>query len=470
MFFNSFEFIWFFVLVYGAYVILAHRAQNVLLLAASYFFYACWDVRFLSLIILSTVVDYFCGLKMDGEQKPRRYLWISILVNLGALATFKYFNFFADNLILMLQAMGFHADPKLVHLMAPVGISFYTFQTMSYTIDVYRGNLKPTRNFLNFALFVAYFPQLVAGPIERARRLLPQIEKPRVITYQMFREGAWLILLGYFMKTVMGDNLAIFASELFDETEGPRPNGLQVPVGILAYAFQIYGDFGGYSNIARGLSKWMGIEIIVNFRMPYFSCNPAEFWRRWHISLSTWLRDYLYIPLGGNRGGTGKMLRNLMLTMLLGGLWHGAAWHFVVWGAYHGLLLVVHRLCSPVLQLLNPKTRVGASIWKLLRMGGFFCLTLFGWVLFRVSSLSDIPLMFSRVFDPWDWNARVCILTMLFFVSPVLLLDILQEWRKDMMAVKKLWKPVRLAIYLYLFVCIVMCSSRENYAFVYFQF
>ncbi|MFT5121910.1 MAG: alginate O-acetyltransferase complex protein AlgI, partial [Verrucomicrobiales bacterium] len=442
----------------------------LLLLAASYYFYACWDARFLSLIILSTVVDYVCGLKIAEGRRSRQFLWISVLVNLGMLATFKYFNFFADNLLQLLEAMGFYADPKIVKLMAPVGISFYTFQTMSYTIDVYRGSLKPTRNFINFAVFVAYFPQLVAGPIERASRLLPQIEKPRTITYQMFREGAWLILLGYFMKTVMADNLAIFVGELFDDTEGPRPYGMQVPIGILAYAFQIYGDFGGYSNIARGLSKWMGIELMVNFRMPYFSCNPADFWRRWHISLSTWLRDYLYIPLGGNRGGTNKMLRNLILTMLLGGLWHGAAWHFVAWGAYHGLLLAIHRMLHPILQRMNPRSWAGASLWKCSRMGAFFILTLFGWVLFRATLLSDIPVMFYRMFDPWAWNAKVCMLTMLFFVTPVILLDILQEYWKDMMAVKRLWKPVRLAIYLYLFICIVMCSSRENYAFVYFQF
>ena len=470
MLFNTFEFLGFFLVVYALYTIFAHRAQNVLLLLASYYFYACWDVRFLSLIVISTVVDYFCGIKIGAHKNKKVYVWISMVVNLGILALFKYFNFFIENMMALLGKAGFEANESFLKIALPVGISFYTFQTMSYSIDIYRGQLKPARNFLNFALFVAYFPQLVAGPIERAKRLLPQIENPRVVTYKMFCEGAWLILLGFFMKTVMADNLAYFVKEVFDGDEGNPPHGLQVILGIIAFAMQIYGDFGGYTNIARGISKWFGIELMLNFRMPYFSSNPPEFWRRWHISLSSWLRDYLYIPLGGNRYGSFNMFRNLVLTMLLGGLWHGAAWNYVAWGAYHGVLLVGHRLLSPILSTLKPAHRFGAGLWQVFCVACFFVLTLFGWVLFRIDDLSRLPEVISNAWNPWAWNAKVLILTLTIFCLPVVLLDALQEWKKDMMVVKRFWPPLRLAVYLFMFACIVMCSSRENHAFIYFKF
>lgn len=470
MLFNSFDFLFFFLIVYALYAIFSHRAQNLLLLAASYYFYAYWDVRFLSLIIFSTIVDYSCSLQIDAGRKKKLFLWISLLVNLGLLCTFKYFNFFVDSALMMLGKASLAPNERLLQVVLPVGISFYTFQTMSYTIDVYRGQLKPTRNFLNFALFVAYFPQLVAGPIERAKRLLPQIEKERTLTYQQFREGAWLILLGFFMKTVMADNLAYFVNEVFDGNEGNPPHGLQVILGMFAFAVQIYGDFGGYTNIARGISKWFGIELMVNFRMPYFSANPPEFWRRWHISLSSWLRDYLYIPLGGNRYGSFNTFRNLVLTMLLGGLWHGAALNFVAWGAYHGVLLVVHRLMQPLLEMIQPSHRIGQLVWRWSRVACFFALTLFGWMLFRIHDLSRLPEVFSNMWNPWAWNGKVLILTIAIFCTPVILLDLIQEWKKDLMVIKRFWAPVRLAIYLFMFACIVMSSSRENHAFIYFQF
>ncbi|MFO1490970.1 MAG: MBOAT family O-acyltransferase [Kiritimatiellia bacterium] len=362
MVFNSFVFVLFFLVVYGLYVILRHRAQNVLLLVASYVFYGWWDWRFLSLVFASTLLDYVCGLKIVDDP-VRRKLWIGISMtgNLGLLFFFKYFNFFAASTAALLHSLGLEAGWTTLNIVLPVGISFYTFQTMSYTLDIYRGTLAPTRSLLNFSLYVAFFPQLVAGPIERASHLLPQVEKPRRPTYQGLREGFWLILHGYLLKVVVADNLGPFADEIFNHPESAR--GLAVPLALAAFAFQIYGDFAGYSNIARGLCKWMGFDLMVNFRMPYFATNPSDFWRRWHISLSTWLRDYLYIPLGGNRGGPARTHRNLLLTMVLGGLWHGAAWHFVAWGLYHGLLLSGHRLLQPLLDRLRPAGRLARGLW-----------------------------------------------------------------------------------------------------------
>ncbi|MCC6142692.1 MAG: MBOAT family protein, partial [Candidatus Hydrogenedentes bacterium] len=315
MIFNSLEFVVFFLIVYGLYIILTHRAQNVMLLVASYIFYAWWDWRFTLLIFLTTFVDYHCARNIAATDDPRRRKWfltISMVTDLGILGFFKYFNFFTESAVELLDKVGFHADPITLQIILPVGISFYTFQSMSYTLDVYRGELTPAKTLANYALFVSFYPQLVAGPIERAKHLLPQMENPRTITYADMREGAWLILFGFFKKVVVADNFAVIANEIFNHPG--HYHGFAVLLGVYAFAWQIYGDFSGYSNIARGTARLMGVDIMVNFRMPYFASNPQEFWRRWHISLSTWLRDYLYIPLGGNRGGEGKTYRNLMTT------------------------------------------------------------------------------------------------------------------------------------------------------------
>jgi alginate O-acetyltransferase complex protein AlgI len=341
MVFNSLHFIWFFIVVYCAYRLLPHRAQNWLLLAASYYFYAAWDWRFLGLLMASTIVDYTCALAIARAAAPRRrraLLVLSLAFNLTLLGFFKYFNFFADNLHVIFSALGWSVDFVTLRVLLPIGISFYTFMTMSYVIDVYRREIPATRDLLDFAVFVAFFPHLVAGPILRAARLLPQIDAPRRITREQLRDGAWLIAWGYFQKVFVADNLAALADAVF--APAAQPSGINVLVGVYAFAFQIYGDFAGYSNIARGTSKLMGIELIENFRFPYFVRTPQIFWRHWHISLSTWLRDYLYIPLGGSRGPEWKTWRNLIITMGLGGLWHGAAWTFVIWGLYHGVLLV----------------------------------------------------------------------------------------------------------------------------------
>jgi alginate O-acetyltransferase complex protein AlgI len=469
--FNSLDFVIFFAVFFPLYLALPLRGQNILLLVASYFFYGFWDWRFLSLLLLSTVTDYAMALLIDASDTPRRrklYVIISMCISLGMLGFFKYFNFFADSLERLFNAVGWSTTGWHLDILLPIGISFYTFQTINYTIDVYRRHMKPTRNFLDFAVFVSYFPHLVAGPIMRASSLLPQIQAPRKITYQDIREGAWLVLFGFYKKTVLADNLAPFVDQVFKAPADAF--GLSVPVALLAFAFQIYGDFSGYSDIARGISKFMGIDIVYNFKMPYFATNPSDFWRRWHISLSTWLRDYLYIPLGGSRNGRFMTYRNLALTMLLGGLWHGASWHFVVWGAYHGALLVVYRLWGEIMH--GGKEPV-ASRWtpgRWLRAAGFFVLTCAGWLLFRVNTLADIPVLLRNTCSPFVFNGKVGLLTIAAFALPLVAIEVLQEIKGDMMAVKRLPGIVRLAVYLALFAAILLCGAVEKREFIYFQF
>ncbi len=404
MWFNSFDFAVFFCIVLALYWVLSHRWQNLMLLAASYFFYGYWDWRFLSLIFFSTVVDYIAGLRMQraieegGPQEARRkrfWLVVSMVKSLGLLGFFKYYNFFTGPLSDALAPFGIDASLLHLDIVLPVGISFYTFQTMSYTIDIYRGVMKPTRRFFDFALFVSFFPQLVAGPIERASALLPQILGKRRFRRAQFCDGLHLMFWGLFEKVFVADNLARFVNQVFDS---PDPSAFAVLCGVWAFAFQIYCDFAGYSHIARGCAKCMGFELRLNFNMPYIAANPREFWARWHISLSTWLRDYLYISLGGNRKGKVKTYRNLALTMFLGGLWHGAAWNFVLWGVYHGALLIIHRLFEPVLKCINlGRSRVLAAVWRVARIIIMFHLVCLGWVFFRARSMDQIYLMLGNV-------------------------------------------------------------------------
>ncbi len=343
MVFNSIQFALFFAVVYGVYRASGHRAQNWLLLAASYAFYAAWDWRFTGLLAASTLVAYVAALRMHHEAEPRRrrWLWLGVGFHLLALGFFKYYGFFAENLGALLAASGMRVPMPLLTLVLPLGISFYTFMAIAYLVDVYRGDIAPTGSLADFALFISYFPHLIAGPILRAPALIPQIAQPRVIGRREVSEGLWLTALGLFKKMFVADNLAPIVDAVF--APGHAASGLEVLLGVYAFALQIYGDFSGYSDMARGLSQLMGIELNVNFRFPYFVRTPREFWRHWHISLSTWLRDYLFIPLGGSRGTRAATNRNLVVTMVLGGLWHGAAWTFVAWGAYQGFLLIVHR-------------------------------------------------------------------------------------------------------------------------------
>ena len=386
MTFNSWLFLGFIFPALAIYYLLPHRGQNRWLLLCSYVFYGAWDWRFLSLIVLSTAVDYLVGNRIQSQTDPirrKRWLCVSLISNLGLLGVFKYFNFFTDSAISLFQRVGLSVPEWSLHIVLPVGISFYTFQTLSYTVDIYRGKLKPCKSWLDFALFVSYFPQLVAGPIERASRLLPQITKNRRVTSEQLVAGSWLVLWGFFKKMVIADNLARFVDPVYSSPS--EAHALLLLAATYAFAYQIYCDFSGYTDIARGLAKLMGIELMKNFDMPFLAASPAEFWRRWHISLSTWLRDYLYIPLGGNRGSELFTYRNLFLTMLLGGLWHGAAWHFVAWGLYHGLLLIIYRRFAP-----SKSEDEGFSFKRIASIIWMFHLTCIGWYLFRINHLSDI--------------------------------------------------------------------------------
>ena len=473
MLFNSLHFVWFFLVVYVLYRLLPHRPQNWLLLAASYYFYAAWDWRFLGLLVGSTVVDYTCALLIDrqtDQARRKRLMWISILFNLTLLGFFKYFNFFADNLHLLFGALGWQVDFVTVRVLLPIGISFYTFVTMSYVIDVYRREIPATRNFVDFAVFVAYFPHLVAGPILRATSLLPQIHNPRLISAAQLRDGAWLIAWGYFLKVFVADNLAPLANHVFEP--GGSPTGVNVLLGVYAFAFQIYGDFAGYSNIARGTSKLMGIELIENFRFPYLVRSPQEFWRHWHISLSSWLRDYLYIPLGGNRGTPAQTRRNLMITMVLGGLWHGAAWTFVLWGVYQGALLGVYRTLEGI---------TGARKWllgdspaaRLLGWAVMFHLTCFGWLIFRAMSLSQLGSMTAALatnFAPTSADFNGLVVPLALYLTPLLLVHALEARANDVLVVRRLPVGLRYSVYAATAYLIVLFGNFGGADFIYFQF
>ena len=467
MVFNSLQFVWFFLIVYGLYRVLPHRGQNWLLLIASYYFYAAWDYRFVALLAASTIVDYTCGRVLAGmTSQPRRraVMWISIGFNLTLLGFFKYFNFFAANLQTLFAAIGWHLDFVTLRVLLPIGISFYTFVTMSYVIDVYRRQIQPTRNFVDFAVFVAYFPHLVAGPILRATALLPQISHSRRISREQIRHGLWLIAWGFFQKIFVADNLAPLASHVF--AADAHPAGVNVLLGAYAFAFQIYGDFAGYSNIARGTSKLMGIELIENFRFPYLVITPQAFWRNWHISLSTWLRDYLYIPLGGSRGSAWNTRRNLMLTMALGGLWHGAAWTFIFWGLYQGFLLVLYRPFEPAFAALGPVRRVAA--WVLM-----FHLTCYGWLIFRAPSLRKLGelthSLFTR-FTPGSIDVTTLLIPLLLYTIPLLAIHLLEARADDVLVVPRLRIGLRYSIYAATLYLIVLFGNFGGADFIYFQF
>ena len=424
MLFNSLEFLVFLPIVLVVYYALAHRAQNIWLLLASYGFYGAWDYRFLSLIAISTVVDYFVALAIsesNDESRRKRFLLLSLFTNLGILGFFKYFDFFIGSLAELLATIGFQVHMPTLRIVLPVGISFYTFQTLSYTIDVYRRQMEPTRDFGSFALFVAYFPQLVAGPIERARNLLPRIEAPRVVSWPAIGIGVELILIGFLKKVGIADSLAPLVDTRF--LYPSKASGADLLVAGYLFAFQIYCDFSGYSDIARGVSKLFGVDLMRNFEQPYLSRSITEFWRRLHISLSTWLRDYLYIPLGGNRHGVRQTYRNLMLTMLLGGLWHGAAWTFVVWGGLHGLYLSLHKL-----MISRTNIRLPALLGGLLT----FHAVVLSWIFFRSPDFAHAWDFLMGILtwqpataevSPLDWTSP----RLIILLASIILIDSLQR-------------------------------------------
>ena len=387
MIFNSLQYALFLPLVVGLYWTLPQRFRTPLLLAASYVFYGAWDWRFLGLLLVSTVVDYSVGRGLeatDDEGRRKRLLLVSIAVNLSILGFFKYADFFIDSAQEMLGSMGLEAGDASLRFILPVGISFYTFQTMSYSFDVYRRRIPACREPLTFAVFVAFFPQLVAGPIERARQLLPQLSAVREPPgADRVRSALALIVLGLVKKVVLADQVAPYVNEVFSEPG--QAGSVALVVAVVGFALQIYGDFSGYTDIARGSARLLSVELIHNFRQPYLSPNITDFWRRWHISLSNWLRDYLYIPLGGNRGSHWQTYRNLMITMLLGGLWHGAGWTFVIWGGLHGLYLAVDRAWRFDTGDRAPRSLVTGLLSTLATFG----LVCFAWIFFRAADLGE---------------------------------------------------------------------------------
>ncbi len=447
------------------------RLRIGLLLGASYLFYGAWDWRFLGLLLISTVVDYTVARNIGATEDARRrkrLLIVSLSVNLGILGFFKYFGFFVDSFAALAETMGFPVDIPVLSIVLPVGISFYTFQTMAYTIDVYWRRLEPTRDFLAFATYVAFFPQLVAGPIERAGRLLPQLENPaQRIRKDDVASGIGLILLGLFKKVAIADALAPFVETIFS-TPGEY-SWLATVGGVYAFALQIYADFSGYSDIARGSARLVGVELVRNFEQPYLSRNITEFWRTWHISLSQWLRDYLYIPLGGNRKGPRRTLINLFVTMLLGGLWHGAAWTFVFWGALHGTYLAVHRMWrhrTDSAELRLPTTSEWPAVFAT------FNLVCFGWVFFRANGFGNAVDVLASVFTfstGGETSAASGVFLLVAAAVAMFLIDI--EQRRTGHHVPHLQRPLlRGVITGFAVVGILLFAGQPSVPFLYFQF
>jgi alginate O-acetyltransferase complex protein AlgI len=481
MLFNSLDFAIFLPIVFLLYWFVAQKnlkLQNVLIVLASYVFYGWWDWRFLSLIIFSTLVDYLVGQKLRTEEqqfKRKVLLWTSIVVNLGFLGFFKYYNFFLENFIDAFSLFGMTISANSLNIILPVGISFYTFQTLSYTIDVYKKKLKPTKDFISFSAFVCFFPQLVAGPIERATNLLPQFYKERVFNSSKAIYGIKQILWGLFKKIVIADNCAQYADIIFNNYH--EYSGLTLVLGAIFFTFQIYGDFSGYSDIAIGTSRLFGFDLKQNFATPYFSRDIAEFWRRWHISLSTWFRDYLYIPLGGSRGGSWMKVRNTFAIFLVSGFWHGANWTFIVWGALNAIYFL------PLLLTKKNRKNLGVvaegkllpSFRELLAILTTFGLTVFAWIFFRSDSIVSAFLIIKKIFSKtiltytpfYGTNKSNFLIILIFFLFV--------EWfgRENKFAIEKvniLNSKFMNKLFYYVLIIIMFYFQGNQQEFIYFQF
>ena len=473
--FITIEFVVFFVIFYSLYLLFSHKFQNYLLLIASYIFYGAWDWRFLSLILFSTVLDYFCGLKIEENQSnntKKRFLILSLVGNLGLLFFFKYFNFFTDSFIHLLHILGVKANYQVINIVLPVGISFYTFQTLSYTIDIYRREIKPTKKFSDFALFVAFFPQLVAGPIERAKHLLPQIAKPRIVNKVWICEGAYLIFWGLFQKVFIANNLARLVDPVFAQA---RPDGgWALIIAVYAFTFQLFCDFAAYSNIARGLGRLMGFDIMINFFSPFFVTNVQEFWKRWHISLSTWFKDYVYIPLGGSRVSFKRWLTNIMIVFLLSGIWHGAAWTFVLFGLYYGGLFCLYVVIKPKLnQFFNFRSELMQRMWQGVLIVFIFHLNVLGMMFFRAQSLGQAGHIAKNLILPTfsDFTAHsVGISQFVSYVWLLLIVQYFQYKKNDVLIVMKSPVFIRWTAYALMFILIVSGGNFSNEEFIYFVF
>ncbi len=478
MLFNSFEFLLFLPTIFILYwfVFKKLQYQNILILVASYIFYGWWDWRFLLLILLSTVVDYLIGLQLQREknEKKRKYLLsASLIFNLGLLGFFKYFGFFIENWIELWANFGVSMHKSSLNIILPVGISFYTFQTLSYSIDIYRKKLEATKNFIAFASFVSFFPQLVAGPIERATNLLPQFYKKRTFDYNLAVSGVKLIFWGLFKKVVIADNCAIYANEIFDNYQDQ--SSFTLVLGAVYFAFQIYGDFSGYSSIAIGTSRLFGFNLMRNFNYPYFSRDIAEFWRRWHISLSTWFRDYLYIPLGGSRGSKGKQIRNVFIIFLVSGFWHGANWTYVIWGGLNALFFLPLLLAKKNRNYIDTvaKGKLLPSLKEFFQIIMTFTLTTFAWIFFRAETVSEACKYILNIFDrsslmKFDYLGGIERYSIeIVFLIPIFCL---LEWfnRDNETPFNGRFKYVNEIFVLILFLVFGQFSNHSN--FIYFQF
>jgi alginate O-acetyltransferase complex protein AlgI len=482
MLFNSLEFAIFLPIVFILYWFATSKnlkLQNLLIVTASYLFYGWWDWRFLSLVMFSSLVDYLVGLGLsnqDNKTKRKLLLWTSISVNLGFLGFFKYFNFFAESFADAFTLFGVPFEPTRLSVILPVGISFYTFQTLSYSIDVYKRKMKPTKDIIAFFAFVSFFPQLVAGPIERATNLLPQFYTKRVFEYNKAVDGLRQILWGLFKKIVIADNCAIYANLIFNNSADY--SGSTLLLGALFFTFQIYGDFSGYSDIAIGTSKLFGFHLMRNFAFPYFSRDIAEFWRRWHISLSTWFRDYLYIPLGGSKGGTSMKVRNTFIIFIVSGFWHGANWTFIVWGALNAIYFL------PLLLLNKNRNYLGVAaegkflpgVKESLNMALTFSLTVFAWIFFRAESVGHAFRYLSGVFSssifaiPSFDGRQNALITILFVIALIVV-----EWlgREQQYALEfsntRIPRIIRWQFYCAIIIAITGFGGNQQ-EFIYFQF
>lgn len=482
MLFNSIDFAIFLPIVFFAYWFLTRKnlgVQNLLIVAASYIFYGWWDQTFLLLILFSTVVDFTIGLKLKNEKSilnRKIYLWVSIAVNLGLLGVFKYYNFFVDNFVQAFTLMGSNLKVDSLDIILPVGISFYSFQTLSYTIDVYNKKLKPTNDFVAFAAFVSFFPQLVAGPIERATNLIPQFLSNRKFSYAAAASGMRQILWGLFKKVVIADNCAIFADQIFDDPT--LYGGSTLFLGALFFTFQIYCDFSGYSDIAIGTARLFGFNLMKNFAFPYFSRDIAEFWRRWHISLSTWFRDYVYIPLGGSQGGKLMQIRNIFIIFLVSGFWHGASWNFIIWGALNALLFL------PLLLLKQNRNNIEIvaqnkffpSFREFIQILTTFSLVVIAWIFFRAKDLTTTYYILNSIFSSSIFSIPAILAPKIKMIYTVLLIGVLivVEWinrdKEFGLEIENSSKALRWTTYISVLLLIVTFGYFGESEFIYFQF
>ena len=478
MLFNSLNFAFFLPIVFALYWLLnnTRKYQNILLLISSYFFYACWDWRFLFLLIFSTLLDYYTGIKMSESktvQSKRVWFWLSVIINLGFLGIFKYYNFFATSFGELLSGFGLQVNIWTLNVILPVGISFYTFHGLSYVIDIYNDKIKAERNFIDYSLFVSFFPLLVAGPIERATHLLPQIKNDRTFNYYSAVDGLKQILWGLFKKVVIADQCAIYANTIFNSSSDQ--SGSTLALGAIFFTFQIYGDFSGYSDIALGTARLFGFDLLRNFSYPYFSRDIAEFWRRWHISLSSWFKDYLYIPLGGSKGGMWLKIRNTFIIFLVSGFWHGANWTFIAWGLLNALYIMPSIIFNNNRNNLDTvaQGRFLPTFKEFFRMAITFSLTVIAWIFFRANNITHALSYISNMFSKQ-------LLSVPTIMPPKLILFIILfmfiEWlgRENKFAIEKLFlrfSPIfRWAFYIVIIFMIFNYTLQDKPQFIYFQF